>query len=177
MKALHELGAIGMMGSMAAYLVLVATAPTDSLEGYASVRRGIDFVCRWILVPSLLVTLVSGLLSIAFTEAYKNAGWAWFKAALGIIMFEGTLLTIQASATRAADRGARTDPAHRVEQPLADARAVLREHRARCLAAAVQPPSQRRVARRRYGMTRSATRRLSRRPASVAFDAIGCDSP
>lgn len=103
MKALHELGAIGMMGSMAAYVVLVATAPADSLEGYAAVRRGIDFVCRWILVPSLVLTLTSGLLSIAFTEAYKNAGWAWFKAALGVIMFEGTLLTIQASATRAAE--------------------------------------------------------------------------
>ena len=103
MKALHELGAVGMMGSMAAYLVLVATAPADSLEGYAAVRRGIDFVCRWILVPSLLVTLTSGLLSIALTEAYKNAGWAWLKAGLGIIMFEGTLLTIQASATRVAE--------------------------------------------------------------------------
>jgi hypothetical protein len=103
MKALHELGAIGMMGSMAAYVVLVATAPADTLEGYAAVRRGIDFVCRWILVPSLVLTLTSGLLSIAFNEAYKSAGWAWFKAALGIIMFEGTLLTIQASATRAAE--------------------------------------------------------------------------
>jgi hypothetical protein len=106
MKALHEFGAIGMMGSMAAYVVLVATAPADSLEGYAAVRRGIDFVCRWILVPSLVLTLTSGLLSIAFNEAYKNAGWAWFKAALGIIMFEGTLLTIQGSAARAAELSA-----------------------------------------------------------------------
>jgi hypothetical protein len=106
MKALHELGAIGMMGSMAAYVVLIATAPADSLEGYAAVRRGIDFICRWILVPSLVLTLTSGLLSIAFNEAYKNAGWAWFKAALGIIMFEGTLLTIQGSAARAAELSA-----------------------------------------------------------------------
>lgn len=106
MKALHELGAIGVMGALAAILVLSATAPTDSLPAYAAVRAGIAAIAEWLLVPSLLLVLASGLLAIAFTEAYKNAGWAWAKAFSGIVMFEGTLLTVGAGARRAAELSA-----------------------------------------------------------------------
>ena len=64
-KALHELGAVGVMGSFAAFLVLVATAPdpAESLAGYAAVRNGIAAVSRWVLVPSLLLVLCSGLVT------------------------------------------------------------------------------------------------------------------
>lgn len=103
LKLLHELGAIGVMGAMACCLILLATAPTDSLAGYSAVRNGIHAITRWLLVPSLAIVLISGLLSIAATRAYMDAGWAWIKALLGIAMFEGTLLTIQASSRKAAE--------------------------------------------------------------------------
>jgi hypothetical protein len=106
LKALHEIGAIGVMGSLAACIVLVATAPTDSLVGYAAVRHGIAEITRWLLVPSLAITLITGLGAIAASDAYINSGWPWAKALLGITMFEGTLLTIGGSARRAAELSA-----------------------------------------------------------------------
>ena len=106
LKFLHEISAIGVGGALAAMLVLVATAPQDSLAEYAAVRRVITFVTDWLLVPSLAIVLISGLLAIAFNRAFHNAGWAWVKALLGIAMFEGTLLAITASARRAAELSA-----------------------------------------------------------------------
>jgi hypothetical protein len=106
LKALHQIGGIGLAGSLAACIVLVATAPTDSLVGYAAVRQGIAAISQWLLVPSLAIVLVSGLLAIAANRAYHDAGWAWIKALLGIVMFEGTLVTISASARRAAELSA-----------------------------------------------------------------------
>ena len=103
LKALHEVGAIGVMGSLAAWIVLIATAPHDSLIAYAATRRDIAAIAQWLLVPSLALVLISGLLAIAATSAYKDAGWAWLKALLGISLFEGTLLTVGAGARRAAE--------------------------------------------------------------------------
>jgi hypothetical protein len=105
-KILHEIGAAGVIGCFASCLVLIATAPTQSPMAYAAVRQGIAAIMRWLLVPSLAAVLISGLLAIAANRAYANAGWAWVKALLGITMFEGTLLTVGASARRAADLAA-----------------------------------------------------------------------
>jgi uncharacterized membrane protein YbhN (UPF0104 family) len=106
LKALHEIGAVGVMGSFAACIVLVRTAPTHSLIAYAAARQGIASVTQWLLVPSLAVVTISGLLAIAANRAYIDAGWAWLKALLGISLFEGTLLTVAASARRAAELSA-----------------------------------------------------------------------
>lgn len=106
LKALHEIGAIGVMGALATCVVLAWTAPTDSPVGYAAVRQGIAEVSKWILVPSLAIVVVSGLLSMAVTDAFHDAGWAWLKALLGLAMFEGTLLTVSGSARRAAELSA-----------------------------------------------------------------------
>ncbi|MGA0705487.1 MAG: hypothetical protein ACO3Q7_08640 [Steroidobacteraceae bacterium] len=97
LKVLHELGGIGVIGALACCLVLVATAPVDSLAGYAAVREGIHAITRWVLMPSLLAVLVSGILALVLTPAYMEARWAWLKAVLGLAMFEGTLLTVQAT--------------------------------------------------------------------------------
>jgi len=116
LKILHEIGAVGVLGSLAACIVLIATAPRVSMIEYAAVRHGIAAITQWLLVPSLAVVLISGLVSIAATEAYINAGWPWIKAVTGISMFEGSLLTISGSSRQAADLSAlvatgRADPA------------------------------------------------------------------
>ena len=106
LKALHEIGAIGAMGSLAACIVLLATAPAKSPVAYAAVLQGIASITQWLLIPSLAIVLISRLLAIAANDAYKNAAWAWVKALLGIGTFEGTLLTVGASARHAADLAA-----------------------------------------------------------------------
>jgi hypothetical protein len=108
LKILHEIGAVGVMGSFAACLVLVATAPTQSSIAYAAARLGVAAITKWLLVPSLALVVISGLLAIAANRAYVEAGWAWVKALLGLGLFEGTLMTVAASARRAADL---SDPA------------------------------------------------------------------
>ena len=121
LKFLHEIGAVGVLGSFAACIVLIATSHTQSPVAYAATRQGIVAITRWLLVPSLAVVLLSGLLAIAAHEGYKNAGWAWVKALLGISMFEGTLLTVAASARQAADWSAQAAVGRGDPQQLAQA--------------------------------------------------------
>jgi Predicted integral membrane protein (DUF2269) len=103
LKLLHVLGAMGVTGSFAASIVLLTFAPATSPVAFAAVRASIAMISKWLLVPSLALVLISGLLAIAVNRAFHDAGWAWIKALLGISMFEGTLLTVAASASRAAD--------------------------------------------------------------------------
>ena len=106
LKALHMLGAIGFMGGLATCLVLVVNTAVEPTASFASIRHGIALINKWLLTPSLLIVLVSGLLAIAASDAYKNAGWAWMKALLGLVTFEGTLLTIVGNGRRAAENAA-----------------------------------------------------------------------
>lgn len=112
LKSLHEIGAIGTLGSFAACIVLLATAPAKPPVALAAVLQGIASITKWLLVPSLAIVLISGLLSIAANAAYKNAAWAWVKALLGIGIFEGTLLTVSASARHAAELSALAASGH-----------------------------------------------------------------
>lgn len=104
LKALHILGAIGFMGGLAAILVLVANTAVEPTASFAAVRNGIALINKWLLTPSLLIVLVSGLLAIAASSAYMDAGWAWMKALLGFATFEGTLLAIVGSGRKAAEQ-------------------------------------------------------------------------
>jgi hypothetical protein len=89
------MGAIGFMGAMACLLVLMSVGPPPtSLAGYALSRGAMAAIGKWVLFPSFLTTLISGLLSIAVTPGFHNAGWAWAKLATGVLLFEGTLMYI-----------------------------------------------------------------------------------
>jgi hypothetical protein len=90
LKILHTLGSVGMMGGMAACLVLAVLARSRSPGEAAALHAGIDMVMRWLIFPSLPVCLASGLLAIAVHRSFQNAGWVWAKAATGVITLEGT---------------------------------------------------------------------------------------
>jgi hypothetical protein len=84
------MGAIGLMGAIACLLVLMSFTPArTSLAQYAMMLRGMADIAGWIFLPSLTLTLIAGLLAIAVNPAYHEAGWAWAKAATGILIFEG----------------------------------------------------------------------------------------
>lgn len=108
LKLLHTLGAVGLAGGLACYIVLLLVAPSPiAIDAYASSRGAIAAVCKWLVLPSLLLVLTSGLLAIAANRVYMNARWAWLKALLGLAMFEGTLGGVQAPAERGAKLASR----------------------------------------------------------------------
>jgi len=78
---LHTASAIGVTGAIATFLVLRAQGPAAGHSGYVEVRHGIDAAYRWLAVPSLVVCVLSGLLSMVVHRPYWNAVWAWLKAA------------------------------------------------------------------------------------------------
>jgi hypothetical protein len=110
LKALHQIAAIGGGGGLAACLVIGMTANVASPAEFVAARQSIAAIARYVLLPSLAVVLVTGMLAIAATRAFHDAGWAWVKALLGLSVFEATLLTIGASSRQAELAAAATDP-------------------------------------------------------------------
>lgn len=108
LKFLHTLGAIGMMGAMACLgVMLVFAPPATELAAYAALREAMAAVATWVFMPSLGVTLVAGLLAIAASPAFHNAGWAWIKAATGILIFEGGFVGVLGPMQREAEIAAK----------------------------------------------------------------------
>jgi len=115
LKFLHTIGAIGLMGAMASLVVIMTVAPAPtSLVGQAAVMGAMAQIASWVFMPSLVLTLIPGLLAIAVTPGFHDAGWVWAKAATGILIFEGGLHVlgpIQAAGRSSADALAgRLDP-------------------------------------------------------------------
>lgn len=90
------------MGAAAAQLVLSLHAEGLPPARYAEMRHGILLLSEWVLIPSLLVVLVSGLLAMAAHPPYTRAGWVLVKAATTILVLEGTLVAVQGPAQTAA---------------------------------------------------------------------------
>ncbi len=89
MKFMHTMGAIGFMGAMACLLVLFEFLPAPaSLSEYALMRGAMGGIATWIVFPSLALTLIAGLLSMAVTRGFHSAGWAWAKLLSGVVVFE-----------------------------------------------------------------------------------------
>lgn len=108
MKFLHTMGAIGLMGAMACLIVLLDFTPApSSLAQYALMRGAMGDIAKWILLPSLAATLVAGLLAMALTRAFHNAGWALAKLAMGILVFEWGFVGIQGPMQQEAELSAR----------------------------------------------------------------------
>ena len=108
LKFLHTMGAIGLMGAMAALLVLLSWAPPPSSPaGYALVRGAMGTIATWIFFPSLGLTLIAGLLAIGLNRGYHDAGWAWAKAATGILIFESGFVGVLGPMQREAEQSAR----------------------------------------------------------------------
>lgn len=107
LKFIHTIGGIGLTGALVVQLLMLQNMPpVESLEAYAGIRGQMGLISRWILFPSLAAVLVSGLLSMAWTDAFHSQGWVWMKLALGVSVFEGTLIAVQGPAVREAARAA-----------------------------------------------------------------------
>jgi hypothetical protein len=107
LKFLHTVAAGGMTGTIAALAVVMVLGPASiGGAGYVPVMVALAKVAAWILGPSLVLTVVTGLLSMAATPAFMDAGWVWAKAATGVVILEGGLHVlgpIQQEAKRGAE--------------------------------------------------------------------------
>lgn len=105
LKFCHTLGGVGLLGTQLTLIIVFVMLPdpTQDIAGYAALTELVDRLARWVLLPSLILTLVSGLLSIGAVTAFHGAGWAWLKLATGVVMFEGTLLAVQGPIQREAN--------------------------------------------------------------------------
>jgi hypothetical protein len=87
-KILHTLGSLGLMGGVAACLVLRHSAPAYGGEGYQLVREQLNALFSVLIVPSMGVTIFSGFASMIIYKPYWNALWAWAKAGSGVIVLQ-----------------------------------------------------------------------------------------
>jgi hypothetical protein len=95
LKFMHTLGAIGLMGAAACLLVMLRVLPDPSaLAEYAQMRAAMAAVSGWVLFPALALTLFAGLLAIAATKGFQDAGWVWVKLGTGILVFEMGLVGV-----------------------------------------------------------------------------------
>ena len=102
-----QVGAIGLMGAMASLLVLASLVPPQTaLAEYALMRKAMSAIATWIFFPSLGLTLIAGLVAIAYSRAFHNAGWAWLKAASGILVFESGFVGVLGPMQQEAERSA-----------------------------------------------------------------------
>ena len=102
-KFLHTFASCGLIGALLGYLVVLIIAPQATAQAYADKRLIIQGISQYILLPSLGISLVSGLISMMVHRPFQELRWVWAKAILGLSMFEATLAVIQAKASSAAE--------------------------------------------------------------------------
>jgi uncharacterized membrane protein len=92
LKFLHTLGAAGLTGGIAALALVLILAPASTkTAGAVSIMVAMAKTAQWIVGPSMVATVVTGLLAMLATPAFYNAGWVWLKAATGLLVLEGGL--------------------------------------------------------------------------------------
>lgn len=95
LKLLHTIGSVGFMGATASLLVLIEfLPPTYELETYARMRAAMGAIADWLFLPSLVAILMSGLFAVVLRPAFIHSGWVVVKLAVGILVFEQSLIAI-----------------------------------------------------------------------------------
>lgn len=97
-KTVHDVASIAFGGALAACLLINLTANVAAAGEFVAARQVFAAIGQYVLVPSMAVVVVSGLIALAATRAYMDAGWAWLKAVLGISVFMATLMVVGSAA-------------------------------------------------------------------------------
>ncbi len=104
LKLLHTLSGIGFAGGLATYMLVLNGAPdVGATAEYLALREALATVANVLIVPSMVIGVTSGLLAMAFHFPFHDAPWVWAKALSGVLLFEASLMSIDAPAEQAAD--------------------------------------------------------------------------
>jgi uncharacterized membrane protein len=100
----HSMTAITFLGSVVVLWVFhqQLADPEAALEVYVAERLIMERLATTVTLPSLVLSLLFGLFSMAAVEGFHNAPWAWAKLVTTVIMLEGSLLGIQSPIKREA---------------------------------------------------------------------------
>ena len=100
----HSMTAITFLGSVVVLWVFhqYLPQPVEALEIYVAERQVMERVASLVMMPSLLLSLLCGLASMAVVPGYHGAPWAWAKLVTTVLMLEGSLLGIQSPIKREA---------------------------------------------------------------------------
>lgn len=93
-KTVHDIASIGFGGALAACLVINLTANVSATMQFTAARQVFAAIAQYLLLPAMAVVVVSGLIALAATRGYRDAGWAWLKAFLGMSVFVSTLMIV-----------------------------------------------------------------------------------
>jgi uncharacterized membrane protein len=92
LKFLHTTAAAGLMGGAAALaIVLMMTPAANDDAGHASLVLGLSKLAAWVIAPSMVLTVITGLLAMVAHPPFQDAGWVWVKAATGILVLQAGL--------------------------------------------------------------------------------------
>ncbi len=91
---MHDIASIAFGGALAACLVVNVMANRESSTEFAASRQVFAAIAQYLLIPSMAILVVSGLIAMAATRGYQDAGWAWVKAVLGISVFVATVRVV-----------------------------------------------------------------------------------
>jgi len=95
LKFIHTVGAAGLTGAIAALALILILAPASTGTAlYVPMMAVLAKAAAWIIGPSMVLTVISGLLAILATPAFYDVGWVWLKAATGLLVLEGGLHVI-----------------------------------------------------------------------------------
>lgn len=97
LKFIHTVATAALVGALVLQLVIgfrynPALAANDATA--LGARAVLVEVTRWVMGPSLVVCVVSGLLLMGLNKTFASAGWVWAKALLGLMLVKG-VITIQ----------------------------------------------------------------------------------
>ena len=90
-KTIHDIASMGFGGALAACLAIDLTVNVAAPDQFLAARQVFGVIAQFVLVPAMAVVVVSGLIALAATRGYRDAGWAWVKAFLGMGVFMATL--------------------------------------------------------------------------------------
>ena len=98
----HPITAMSFLGAVIVLWVMTdrLPLPNQALDIYAAQRQVMERIASLVLMPSLLISLLFGMASMAAVSGFHSAPWAWGKLVTTVLMLEGSLLGIQSPLKR-----------------------------------------------------------------------------